>query len=498
LKDVNHLDCATCPNRPRSVSAAGAEQVDHDLVSPDLERVLKYLQRASKKEAKVRSPALLRALSRDWHRVYKDKETVPSEHVARKYIHPRSPVTATWLNELRETDWVAVGRGERVQPSAAVIKSSETQTLYSTFAVDLQPGDISVGIAAALRLVMDVRVGDLITYIEKLRDDHERVDEVHLLQIYRNIADRCPPASGPWNAPVGDLTVQEVRRRFSEGAGLIHVGASQWKRPDGVLIGKDIFHDRQRFAGGPLQAKLWLALGVRKPNLDDCIGFCKALASGDCDVKANSALIDVYRYTEPLMPRAEFRHRRRLKALPVACGEDWVSERPVYFVEDYELRNELARALPQRRFWSPPCDTRDLAGLVSALGITKSSPALKVTDDRARAMELGETFRVRFGQAVDHLSDELARNDPATRDRISLGWDRLKTLPLYVYNGSISVQVNDTLLSATLISVSLKAMIGTSPMELHVTEEALGDREYGGGAIASLCGGSGFLDSVIS
>jgi hypothetical protein len=69
---------------------------------------------------------------------------------------------------------------------------------------------------------------------------------------------------------------------------------------------------------------------------------------------------------------------------------------------------------------------------------------------------------------------------------------------LYVYNGSISVQVNDTLLSATLISVSLKAMIGTSPMELHVTEEALGDREYGGGAIASLCGGSGFLDSVIS
>jgi len=35
-------------------------------------------------------------------------------------------------------------------------------------------------------------------------------------------------------------------------------------------------------------------------------------------------------------------------------------------------------------------------------------------------------------------------------------------------------------------------------MELHVTEEALGDREYGGGAMASLCGGSGFLDSVIS
>jgi hypothetical protein len=189
---------------------------------------------------------------------------------------------------------------------------------------------------------------------------------------------------------------------------------------------------------------------------------------------------------EPLMPSAESRHRRRLKALPVACGDEWVSDRPVYFVDDYELRNELARALPQRCFWSPPCDTRDLVNLVSALAITRSSPSLKVTGDRVHAMDLGETIRVRFGQAVDHLSDELARNDPATRDKISLGWDRLKALPLFVYDDSISVRADDPLLSAIPVPVCLKAMIDTSPIELHVSQEALGDREYGGRAIASL------------
>ena len=252
------------PTRVKELRAAGAERVPHDYVSPDLDRVLKHLQRASKKDAKVRSPALLRALSRNWDRLYKEKQSVPSEHVARVYTYPKLPVTATWLNELRETEWVAVGQGERVQPSAAVIKSSETETLYSTFVFDLQPGDISIEMAKALHLITDVRVGDLIGYIENLRDGQDRLDEAHLLQIYRSIADRCPSTSAS-NAPVGELTAREVRLRFSEGSGLIHVSAGQWKRPDEVLRGKDIFHDRQRFVpGGQPLANLWLTLGVRE------------------------------------------------------------------------------------------------------------------------------------------------------------------------------------------------------------------------------------------
>jgi Domain of unknown function (DUF3883) len=472
--------------RIKELRATGAEQVTRDYVSPDLDRVLKHLQLASRKDAKTRSPALMRALSRNWDRLYKEKQTVPSEHVARVHTWPKRPVTAAWLNELHETEWVAVGQGERVRPAAAVIKSSETQTLYRTFAFDLQPGDVSPEIAKALHLITDVRVGDLIGYIETLRDSQDRVDEDHLLQVYRNIADRCPSTTS-WNTSVGELNVQEVRRRFSQGSGLIHVGGSDWKRPDEVLRGKDIFHDRQRFVpGGPPQANLWLTLGVKMPDLRDCLAYCKALATGPTDIRANSALIDVYRYAEPLISSAEAPHRRRLRALPIVCRNDWVSDRPVFFIEDDELRNEIATALPEGRFWTPPCDTRNLVALVSAAGITRSSPALKVTSDRISAMGRGETDRVRFGLAVDHLSDELARNDPSTRDKLRIGWDGLKAIPLFIYDDAISVEVNDIQLSATPLAVRLNAIVDPSLVELHVSQEMLGDREYGGRAIASL------------
>ena len=96
------------PTRVQHLQAAGAERVVHDYVSPDLTRVLKDLQRTSKKDAKLRSPALLRALSRSWDRIYQPHQTVPSEHVARVHTYSRGAVTAAWLNELRETEWVAV------------------------------------------------------------------------------------------------------------------------------------------------------------------------------------------------------------------------------------------------------------------------------------------------------------------------------------------------------------------------------------------------------
>ena len=130
-------------------------------MSPDLTRVLRDFEDTSKRDARVRSPALLRALSRNWERAYKGKETVTSEHVARVHTYEKQPVTAAWFNELRECHWVAVGRGERVPPAAAVIKNAATQTLYGTFAVGLELTDISTGIAQALRLIVDVFLSGL-------------------------------------------------------------------------------------------------------------------------------------------------------------------------------------------------------------------------------------------------------------------------------------------------------------------------------------------------
>lgn len=474
--------------RNRELRAAQAEQVSLDWVSPDLERVLAAFPRLSKKDLRERSPALLRAMARAWERSYANRKMVPSQHQARVHVYPRAHVTAQWLIQLRETPWIAIGKGQLVTPSEAVVKTPETQTLYAStaFAVGIDIRDLSAAFAATLGLVTSVRVSDLVKLLREMRDGAEAIDAVQVLAIYRNIAKHVPRAAA-WNSRIGDMTAQDLRTAFTESQGLIHIDGKLWRRPNELMRGKDIFHDRSRFVpGGPALASLWSALNVRDPTLDDCLVFLKSLAGQTHDVGVTSRLIDVYRYVEPLLANAERRHRERMKTLPLFCSDRWESGRPIFLVEEPELRSQLAKALPTKKFWTPPCDLRELASLVGFTGVTRSEPTLVVADDRETALDRGDGMRAHFRQAVNHLSDELARNDPEVRKRMAISWDVLREIPLFVYSGPIAVRAMDEELSAVKIPIQLQALIARNPLEFHVWEEALPKREYGGRAIASL------------
>ena len=474
--------------RTRELGAAQAEQVPADWISPDLERVLAAFPKFSKKDRRERSPALFKAMARAWEGTYANRKMVASQHAARVYVHPRAPVTAQWLIQLRETPWVAIGKGELVTPNEAVVKTQETQTLYAStaFAVGIDPGDFSADFAATLGLVTSVRVSDLLKLLRDMRDGVDAIDDAQVMAIYRNIA-KYVPRTVAWNARIGDLTVQDLRKAFTENQGLIHVGGKVWRRPNELMQGRDVFHDRSRFVpGGPTFASLWTALDVREPALDDCLTFLKSLAGQAHDVGITSRLIDVYRYMEPLLDKAERRHRERMKTLPLYCGDRWESERPIFLVEESELRSQLAKALPAKKFWMPPCDLRELASIVVFTGVTRSEPALVVAGDRETAQDRGDGMRAHFRQAVDRLSDELARNDPEVRQRIAIGWDALREMPLFVHSGPIAVWARDEGLCVGKIPIQLQALIVRDPLELHVWDEALPKREYGGHAIASL------------
>ena len=218
------------PTRIRELQAAGAEEVTHDLESPDLAKVLASLKELKTKEAKTRSPALFRALSRNWQRVYSANQKVPSVHHARVHSYDKAPVTADWLIDLREEPWISIARGRLVPPSSAVIKTADTKTLYpnSTFAVGIDPKHVRPEFATALSLITDVRLSDLVEHLVKIRDGGRRFDDAHIIQIYRNVARICP-TSAAWNTRIGDMTAQEIRTRFSEGAGLIHIGDGAWR-----------------------------------------------------------------------------------------------------------------------------------------------------------------------------------------------------------------------------------------------------------------------------
>ena len=99
---------------------------------------------------------------------------------------------------------------------------------------------------------------------------------------------------------------------------------------------------------------------------------------------------------EPLLPGANRSQKDRLRRLPLFCSVGWEQERPIHFLDVPELRGALAKALPGHRFWTPPCDVRDLPNLVETTRVTDLRPALRVVDETVGARERGEVMRPRF------------------------------------------------------------------------------------------------------
>lgn len=472
--------------RQKELRESQAELVERDYRSPDMERVLDALPRLSKKQRRLRSGALLKALSRHWDRLYASKVSVPALHQARVYEYSRGSVTAAWICRLRESAWVAVGKGDLVSPASAVIRTPQTEALYESglFVCDVTESDVASGLASKLTLITDVRASDLVAHLERIRNGKEKVEHNHLFQIYRTLAKLCPKES---IAQVGDLRGVDFRQRFSNGEGLISIRPWEWNRPEILFSGKDIFHQPELFVpAGPALSNLWRVLEVRPPSLTDCIRHWRKLATADYSAATEAVLIDIYRYIEPLLSQAERRQKDRLKVMPIVCFTQWIDTRPIYFVGDRELRAELAHVLKDVHFWTPPCDVSDLPRLTAALGLIHVKPNLTVVANRCRAVDSGDNLRPGFKRSVEHLSNELARNDAQTRERLSITWDELRDIPLLVYDEPFEVDVRETNLGTGAIRVRMKALLSRTPLELHVWSEALHQRDHCGRAIASL------------
>ena len=476
--------------RSQALRVNGAEYVKQDFTSPDLDRVLASMRRLPKKERRPRSAALLKALSRHWPS-FADKMTTPAYHMATKYEYERSKVEADWLCRLRETEWVAVGGGELITPEWAVIRTAQTQTLYppKSFIAGVGPEDLRGEIAEALKLITDVRVSDLVTLVETLRAGPGPVDGERALQAYRALAKFCPSPIG-WTSKIGDTSLNVLKQRFLAGDGLIWVidrhGRGDWRRPAQLLSGKDIFHDPSRFVpGGPSCLALWGALGIVRPGLDDCIDVLRALAAEPYSVSAEAVLIDVYRYTEPLLVKESRAQRDRLRSLPLGTTKGWARARPIHHVEDRELREQLTTVRPDLRFWTPPCDMHTLPNVVAALGLALISPKLVVADSAA-ARAQGGGLAPRFQACVDHFSNELARHDPGARDRISIAWATLRDIPLAVHPSAFRAQVLDERLSSAPVVVEMQAVLQLVPPLLTISENAFQQRNRCGRVVASL------------
>jgi hypothetical protein len=477
------------PTRGKQLRHVRAHRVEYDYASPDLERVLNAFERIPKRDRRACSAALMRTLSRHWERVYEPFKDVPAQEVKRVYVYPRGNIDADWLCLLKDTPWVAVGNGEIRTPANAVIRNAQTETLYenNSFVAGLEALGLSPDFAAAIGLITDVRASDLVSRLEDIKSGKQlSTGTIGINHIYRTLSKLC--ARQPtFLAMAGDLPILELRRRFSDGGGLVCVRDGEWKRPSDLFSGRDVFHKPELFVpSSSAYADLWQALEIGPPALNDCTRVCRELAQQDYSTNTEAALMDLYRYMESLLADSHRTVKKSLAQLPVACAEQWVSTRPVYLVEDREVRTQFSKVLQDVHFWTPPCDVKDLPELTLALGIERLSPRLDVVANRRVAQDQGEELHARFQAAVEHLSVGLARNDPQTREQLRITWDELRDILLFVYQKPFPVDAVEPRLASRPIRIFLNALLSDSPRELHVWEDAMQMRESGGRAIASL------------
>jgi hypothetical protein len=474
-----------------AMASADANAVPQDWRSPDIERVLAVITgqqgREPIKARRDRAAWLLRCLARDWDRLAEALK-VSSEKVARVHTHPKNKIPADWVCRLREAAWIPVGKAGFRRPSEAVLKNSSTEAVYaaSDFVAGVTADEVPEELAEALGLVRRVRASDLVATLERMRSGSQEFDRVRVRQAYRQLAALAPKMT--WE-PVGDLRANDVRARFGAGGGLVVVedesGRPVWRRPEQVLRGRRVLPTAARYVpDGDTHVRLWRFLSIPETRVSDCCDFLKDHAERHAPGEQTGLLIEVYRFLDALLAKESVAGMAAVRHVPLGCGGQWRAKRPIYLVEQDDLRAGLRRSLPESFFWDPPCRPATIPHLIDALGLTSLLP-LVTAKTTELAMQRGEDLAHRFHEAVAHLSDQLARTSTDMRDALAIGWDRLRAMPILVYDDSVPVSVTDPALAAP-VDMTLRVHLSRDPLGLHIAEDAIGNRDAGGRAIASL------------
>ena len=382
---------------------------------------------------------------------------------------------------------MAVGRQQLLLPAGAPLENSETSGLYTADEyVALERSErINPACAKALGFTTSVEVSRLVTRLRALRESGVGKPS-SIRQLYRQLSQLAPKGGF---GTFGDLSLDDVRRRFAEGQGLVAVftpNAVTWRRPDQLRRGRQVFPEPERFVpDGELYAGLWSAIGIAEPTVSDCVDHLARHAQRRRPDEDEGVLIEVYGYLETKLGKGVPADVDRLKGVPLSTGERWWARRPILLLEDPLLRAGLGAALPDRRFWSPPCDVTTLPRLIEALQLRRSVPLVTPLPS-THASERGEDERERLERALNHFSNALGRSGTDLRRQIEIPWATLHTLQLFIYDRSVEVEARDPALADGPVSALVQAFLQREPLQLHVTAKAIGDRDEGGRAIAGL------------
>lgn len=429
--------------RKRQMNDLGAQCTRNDHAAPDLEKVLANIS-AEKNGAlrRQRANALLGCLSRNWDRL-EQYSKVPAVVPYSGWID-KGEVDAWWISAAASIAWLGNGRGRQAAPGALRLKTQANEALHgpdpAQYLADAYDDPLYRDVLAALGVAGNPTVAALIAQLVVIREAHLSESSTALVAIGKRpltvteAADLAAPlyqalaaevrGTGPRRS-VGNRQASGVRADFDRSHGLIITNRG-WRRISSARSGAPIFGDYAAFVPAVTGAEpLWDALGVRAPDAEDAKGVIKKLAGRrDLDADERQIMLEALR----ILARTPSESLGRLRRQPVYVGTGWMSNRPVYAVENPLLAEALKGKVP---IWQPGGLLTQLKRLVEPLALTSIDGTHAHVLNESSAIydaDLTETF----AGAVRNLQTDLTVSAPRTAETISITWDELAAFQVAV------------------------------------------------------------------
>ena len=464
-----------------------SRSLHEDYTSPDLESVVEDICVSPPKERYERGLALVNVLDRNWRRSLQQKAfcTASYSYYGKQDL---GDVRATWLAKLAGYPWLYNGKRQPAKPLELSIRYPLTQGLFgdakSRFAAGIQD-NLAPGLAEALGLEVRPKASVIVGVLAELRANGEPTNWSDVRLHYAQLATLCPDSSisASPKVKIDDMTVGQLRGRFGinpRAQGLIATDGG-WKAPTAIRQGRRIFGSWRSFAPTKGYENLWHALGVREPNIVDCVAVLKEIAAdGDAESEAN-VLADTLRHLNNLLEESSTaKDRRALASVPLWSGSDWITQRPMYYIADETALESLATT---HTMWHPPCSLEGMDSLIAALGVTRIPPEnCTPTGVGSDELRLGEELRDRYSSAVKALQDFLAKNEPGAYGDIGIEWTELSKAAIAV---APRLGLEVSLPGREQVDAKTNAHIIQNPLTVCVRDEDLLYEYDAGGRVIS-------------
>lgn len=469
--------------RTRALLDLGAEASLEDLRSEDLEAVALDIA-ADRDDAlrRRRARAMLASLVQAWPTIGEHAKVAAANGYYAWTSVGEAP--SWWLAHLQDTPWLDDDTGRPRRPTELRQPTPSNLAAYGDEAgVFLHPdlwSERNGEVLSSLGVAGEPTTPDLLDRLRTLRAGGSTEESVHrqATGIYRALASRLP-MSLAHRARGSDPGLHSIRAAF--GRDELVLTTAGWFPPAHVFRGPPVFGAfRPHVPPVPGAEALWGALLVPEPRASDCLAVLRLLARTPRQGPDLEAVhLDVLRLLMNLLPSASSREIEALRRCPVRTSRGWVRDRPLYAVVDPMVAAGLGDKVP---VWDPGGEVSQFRTLCRPLRIVEVADAQVTAASKDGAVEDEDATRL-LHAAVEHLRDDLARNDPDRHADIAVSWDDLSELVAVIAPAlAVSVDLGG---KAFEVQVPARAELSSHAFYLRDPEE-LRRAEGAGRAVASL------------